>query len=355
MIAVVARGGRIQSRGEILEKRLPAAPMARHALRSAVVYGAVAAAALYVFPAAYRQSLIMSLIDVVLLLSIVVVTGYVGQVSAAQLAIGGIAGFGTGEAALHWHLGSVPAALLGIVAATIVGFLLAVPALRVRGVSLAVVTLAAAVAIEAFVFSNPQVTVAGDTIPIPEVFGWDFGPGNSFAGLNGAEPSPVFGWVVLGVVIVVGLFICNLRRSRLGQELLAVRANERAAAASGICVRNVKLIGFTLASTIAGVGGVLIAVSAGTVLPSSYDTITALSLIAFAYIGGITTIQGAVIGGFIFTGNLLTICLQNWFGVPGSYTTLVAGLALIAVLVWIPTASAAPSSTARGASSPFNS
>jgi branched-chain amino acid transport system permease protein len=336
VIAVITRGGHIRGRGEIPEKRLPTAPETHHPWRSTATYGAIAATALYVFPAGYRQSLIMSLIDIVLMFSVVVVTGYVGQVSAAQLAIAGMAAFGTGEAAILWHLDSVPAALLGITAATILGLIMAIPAVRVRGVSLAIVTLAAAVAIEDFVLSNPQVVDAGMAIPTPTIFGWNYGPGNALAGIGGTQPSPVYGWVVLGVVILVALFISKLRRSRIGKELLAVRANERAASSVGICVRNVKLIGFALASMIAGIGGVLIAFSSGTVLPSSYDTITALSLIAFAYIGGITTIQGAVIGGFIFTGNLLTVWLQNWFGVPDSYTTLLAGLVLIATLVWLP-------------------
>jgi branched-chain amino acid transport system permease protein len=336
VLAVSLRGGRIPSRGEVLERRLPSAPLARHPARSALIYGGAAAVALWAFPAAYRQSFISSLIDVVLLFSIVLITGFVGQVSVAQLALGGIAGYGMASATMRWGFGIPLAPILGVLAATVVGFLLAIPALRVRGVSLVIVTLAAAVAIEDFVLSNPQIAAAGYAIPSLRLFGLQLGPEASVGGLDGDLPSPVFGWVVLAVVIACALLVCNLRRSHLGRELLAVRANERAASAIGINVRNVKLVGFTLSSTIAGIGGVLIAFSSGSILPTSYDTVTSLSLIAFAYIGGITTVQGAVIAGMLFTGNLVTICLQTWWGISPSYTTLVAGLLLIAVLVWIP-------------------
>lgn len=336
VVAVVLRAGRIPSRGEVLERRLPQAPPARHPLRAALLYGGAAAVCLYVFPSAYRQSLIQSLVDIVLLLSFVLITGYVGQVSVVQLALGGVAGYAMAELTLHAGLGFLPAGVGGVIAAGVVGFLLAIPALRVRGVSLVIVTLAAAVALQNFVLSNPDVYAAGSSIGELHVFGVDLGPDSSLGGLGGALPSPTFGWLVLVVLVVVALFICNVRKSRLGQELLAVRANERAAAAIGINVRNVKLVGFTLSAMIAGVGGVLVALSTGALMPGNYDTITALSLIAFGYIGGITTVQGAVIAGLLFTGNLVTLCLKNWFGIPTTYTTLVAGLVLIAVLVWLP-------------------
>lgn len=336
VVAVVLRGGRIPSRGEVLERRLPQAPRARHPLRSALLYGGATAVCLYVFPAAYRQSLIQSLIDVVLLCSFVLITGYVGQVSVVQLALGGIAGYAMAEFTLHFGFGFLLAAVLGVIAAGVIGFLLAIPALRVRGVSLVIVTLAAAVAIQNFVFSNPEIFAAGSSIGQLRIFGVNLGPDSSLGGLDGALPSPTFGWVVLVLLVLIAVFICNVRKSRLGQELLAVRANERAAAAIGINVRNVKLVGFTLSAMIAGVGGVLVALSSGALMPGNYDTITSLSLIAFAYIGGITTIQGAVIAGLLFTGNLVTLCLQNWWGIPSTYTTLVAGLLLIAVLVWVP-------------------
>jgi branched-chain amino acid transport system permease protein len=335
LVAVYFRGGRIPGRGELIERRLPPAPRPKSPLRSTLVYGIPAVVCLGIFPMYYRIALITSLIWAILLLSIMLITGFVGQVSIAQLALGGIAGFGTGEVAYHWGAGFPLAPILGVCVAAIVGFLTGIPALRVRGVSLVIVTLAAAVAMENFVFANNSVDRTALYITVPKSFGIIVSPSEPIV-FDGTVPSLFFGWLVFAVLVVVALFVCNVRRSRVGQEMLAVRANERAASAIGINVRNVKLLGFTLAAVIAGIGGIFVAYSYGVVSSGSSDTVTALTLIAFAYIGGITTVPGAILGGLIFTGNLLTFCLQQWFGVKPAWITLIAGIVLIAVLVWVP-------------------
>jgi branched-chain amino acid transport system permease protein len=335
VVAVVVRGGNIPSRGEVVERRLPAAPRPRAPLRSALIYGALGAVGLLVLPGLFKISLITSLIWATLLCSIVLITGYLGQVSAVQLALGGVAGFATGEAAKYWHIGFPFAPILGVVVAAAFGFVLGIPALRVRGVSLVIVTLAAAVALSDFVFSNNTIAGGSGFVTVPQWFGFAVQP-SAFAPFSGQVPSTGFAMLVLGVLIVTALFVANIRTSRLGQEMLAVRANERAAEAVGINVRNIKLIGFTLAAGIAGLAGVFLSYGYGVVGLGQTDTVTMLTLIAFAYIGGITTIPGAVLGGLLLTGNLVTVCLQQWWGVQPTWISLAAGLGLIVVLVWVP-------------------
>ena len=131
-------------------------------------------------------------------------------------------------------------------------------------------------------------------MPQPELFGIDLGSTASFRGLDGKVPSPILGFFVLIVAILLCLFVANLRRSSLGQRMVAVRANERAAAAVGVNVRNVKIAGFTISSFIAGVAGVLYAYNFGSVSANRFSALTALGLIAFAYIGGITMVSGAL-------------------------------------------------------------
>jgi branched-chain amino acid transport system permease protein len=335
VIAVVVRGGTIPSRGEVIERRLPAAPRPRAPLRNAAIYGTLGVIGLVVFPGLFKISLITSMIWGTLLCSIVLITGYLGQVSAVQLALGGVAGFATGELTKYWHIAFPFAPILGVIVAAAFGFLLGIPALRVRGVSLVIVTLAAAVALSDFVFSNNSIAGGGGFVTVPKWFGFVVEPA-AFAPFSGQVPSTGFALLVLGVLIAVALFVANVRTSHLGQEMLAVRANERAAAAVGINVRNVKLIGFTLAAAIAGVAGVFLSYGYGVVGLGQTDTVTMLTLIAFAYIGGITTIPGAILGGLLLTGNLVTVCLQQWFGVQPTWISLAAGLGLIAVLVWLP-------------------
>jgi branched-chain amino acid transport system permease protein len=333
VVAMFVRGGKISARGDVLERRLPRAPLPRHPVRSTLAYGAIAAAALPVLPPGFRSALMVSLISAVLLLSLVVITGYLGQVSVVQLALGGAAGFAVSHFATDLGVGFPWAPVLGVGLATLLGLLCGIPALRIRGVSLAVVTLAAAVAIEAFWFGNSTLGGgAGVPVPAPSIFGFDFGSNASLPGLGGAVPSPVFGWFVLIVLCAVSLGVCNLRRSALGQDMLAVRANERAAAAAGVNVRWTKLLGFAVSAGVAGVGGVLLGYEYGWITPNTFDTFTSLGLIAFAYISGITSVPGAIFGGLIFTGGLFTYALEDWFGVQGEWFSLAAALLLIVML-----------------------
>src|SRR5262249_56529856 len=115
------------------------------------------------------------------------------------------------------------------------------------------------VAIEAFVFLSTTWGGGSSSSPVPEpkIFGLDLGPYGPFRGVDGKIPSPVFGFFVLTMALALGLLVANLRRSSLGQRMLAVRSNERAAAAAGINVRNVKLAAFGISSFIASVAGAL--------------------------------------------------------------------------------------------------
>jgi branched-chain amino acid transport system permease protein len=160
----------------------------------------------------------------------------------------------------------------------------------------------------------------------------NLGPDAGWRGLDGNLPSPVWGFVVLGCTILLGLLVANLRRSGLGQRMLAVRANERAAAAAGINVRNVKLTAFGLSSFIAGVAGAMYAYNFGSVSATRFTAITALSLIAFAYVGGITMVSGAVFAGLISTEALFPHALEKWFGISGNWALLFGGLALLVTL-----------------------
>jgi len=112
-----------------------------------------------------------------------------------------------------------------------------------------------------------------------------------------------------------------------------VRSNERAAAAAAINPRTVKLYAFTIAAVIAGVAGSLYAYNFGSVSADRFDAFTALSLIAFAYAGGITLISGAVFAGLLSAQALIPYALDKWFGLNGNWFLLVGGLLLIFTLL----------------------
>ena len=338
VIAMFIRGTRLPTRGELIEQRLPFAPRARRLWPAALIGAGGAAVALIVLPYDFRQALITSMLATIMCLSLVVITGFVGQISIVQLALAGIAGFILSHLAVDHGIGFPLGMLIGSLGATVCGLIIAVSALRVRGVSLAVVTLGAAVAIEQFVFLSTTWGGGSSSSPVPppKVFGLDLSPYGGFRGLDGKIPSPVFGFFVVAITVALGLFVANLRRSSLGQRMLAVRSNERAAAATGVNVTTVKLAAFGISSFIAGIGGTLYGYNFSSVTVTRFSALTALSLIAFAYVGGITTVAGAIFGGLISVEALFPYALEKWFGVEGNWALLVGGLALIVTLVQNP-------------------
>jgi ABC-type branched-subunit amino acid transport system ATPase component/ABC-type branched-subunit amino acid transport system permease subunit len=292
---------------------------------------------LIIFPFDFREALINTLIGVIMALSLVVITGFVGQISVIQLALAGAAGFTVSHMFSNFGITFPVAALAGIAVAVVIGLITAVSAVRVRGVSLAVVTLAGAVAIENFGFVNATWGggLAGSPVPEPKLFGLDLGPQNTFRGIDGNVPSPVFGWITLICCVLLCVWVGFIRRGTLGQRMLAVRSNERAAAAS-VNPRTVKLYAFGISAFIAGVAGTLYAYNFGSVSAGRFDAVTALSLIAFAYAGGISLISGAVFAGLLSAQALIPYALDKWFGLNGNWFLLVGGILLIFTLLQNP-------------------
>jgi branched-chain amino acid transport system permease protein len=338
VIAMFWRGASLPGRGELIEKRLPVVPRPERLLRTASIGTALCAVALVVLPWDFRQALVVSLLGALICLSLVVITGFVGQISVVQLALAGVAGFTVSHMAVDHGIEFPLGPLLGIAVATLLGLVIAVSALRVRGVSLAVVTLAAAVAIEQFGFVNSTWGggSAASPVPSPEIFGFNFGFDASFRGIDDSLPSPVFGWVTLGCLLLLCLLVAGVRRSSFGRRMLAVRSNERAAAAAGVNVTAVKLAAFGLAAFIAGVAGVLYSYNFGSVSAARFGALAALGLIAFAYVGGITMISGAIFAGLISTQGIFPYALDKWLGVSGNWALLFAGVALIVTLIMNP-------------------
>ena len=337
VVAMFWRGASLPGRGELIEKRLPVVPRPTRLGLNATIGTLACATLLIVLPWNWRQALITTLLAALMCLSYVVLTGFVGQISVVQPALAGVAGYVISHAAEH-SLGFPWAPLLGIAVATVVGLLVAVSALRVRGVSLAVVTLAAAVAIERFVFVNYKWGGGSGSSPVPppKIGGWSLGPDSSWKGLDDLTPSPVFGFFLLVVIALLCLLIANVRRSSVGRQMLAVRSNERAAAAAGVNVTIVKLTAFGLSAFIAGIAGVMYSYQAGGVNAARFGAWAALGLIAIAYVGGITMISGAFFAGLIATYAIMPYALDRWFGLSGVWALLFAGLALIVTLILNP-------------------
>ena len=163
-----------------------------------------------------------------------------------------------------------------------------------------------------------------------------FGPNQLSTFGDGKLPNPFFGVFCLVVVVVLALVVVNVRRSVTGRQMLAVRSNERAAAAVGINVSGTKMLAFGLAAFVAGLGGALSGYNFGSVTALTFGSIASMTILAFAYLGGISSVTGAVIGGCIVTGGIVFTGLEEWFHVDQKYSLYVGGLGLIITAILNP-------------------
>ncbi len=316
------------------ERRQPSSPEPRHVAAWTILLATACLVAALTVDAPLRQALLVTMIATLLSLSIVVVTGYVGQISLAQLAFAGVAGFVAIELADHrWPF---PLAVVaGTALATVVGVVVGLPSLRVRGMSLAVATLAAAVAIEQLVLGSSALSggLGGRRAPRPYLFGVDVG-----VAAPGADNfRPAFLVLTLVVVCAVAVVVANLRRNPTGLRWLAVRSNERAAAALGIDVARVKLGAFALSAAIAGLAGCLVAYSTSTLSTTSFLVIGSLVALALTYLGGVASISGAVLAGLLAQAGLLTTLAERGGADSADrYVYALSGLALVVVAIVAP-------------------
>jgi ABC-type branched-subunit amino acid transport system ATPase component/branched-subunit amino acid ABC-type transport system permease component len=329
VITLFILGRSIPMRGEDIRSSLPPVILPKN--RPLVIGGLFIAGVLILSltSGSYRYGIITSLASALIALSLVVLTGMVGQISLAQAAFAGVAGlaltkFGTG---VPFPLSLLLAAVIAGAAGVIVGL----PALRIRGAQLAVVTLAAAVTLEKFVFGNPQILKPTlNLIPNPKIFGIDL---SVRKGTNIARVP--FGIFVLVVVTIAFILVANIMRAGSGRKMLAVRSNERAAASIGIPIAGLKLRTFALASFLAGLGGALIGYSRGQLSPESFGTFVGLSFLAIAYLGGITSASGAIVAGALSALGIVFVIFDRNLNL-GDYYALLSGASLILTVLLNP-------------------
>ena len=324
--SVLARGGETTERNPSIGR--PMAP-----LRTAAACFVAGVILLLVLSSVLRFAFISSLTVTCIALSVVVLTGYVGQVSLAQMSLAGIGGFALGHISSGWHIGFPWSLILAGLCAVPVGLIIGLPALRLRGVNLAVVTLGFAAAMDAVVFNIGSFTggTAGLPIPAPRL------PGLNLAISQGKTyPTVIFGVMVLIVVILLGLLVARLRRGPAGRMLLAIRSNERAAGSVGINVAQGKLMAFGLAAFIAGIGGALTGYMQGELTSDSFAAFTSISLLAIVFVAGVGRISGAAVAGIMFSAAGLFVTFLNLHLNVGRYQAIVAGIALVLTAVQNP-------------------
>ncbi|MEV8634632.1 ABC transporter permease [Streptosporangium sp. NPDC051023] len=335
-VVLYLRGRALPDRLTAVTPSMPRAPQPRHVGPAAVAGTVVVVVALAGLSFDWRQALINTMLGAMLCLSVVVTTGFVGQISFAQMAVAGAAGYVTaaigGDANLPFPLPP----LAGIAAAVATSLLFSVPARRVRGLQLAVLTLAGGVAAQRFWFGNPQWGSGlrpANVAPIT-VFGMEISPAHSFWGSE--SPSSGFGLVVFFVLLGCALLVVKVRRSALGARMLAVRSSEAAAAAAGVNVGAVKTTAFAIGGLLAGVAGVLYGYNFAGVSADRFGPLTSIAFFGVAVLGGVGTVSGALVGGLLVSQGLLFHAVTTWLGIGPDYQPLFAGLAVILTVIGSP-------------------
>jgi ABC-type branched-subunit amino acid transport system ATPase component/ABC-type branched-subunit amino acid transport system permease subunit len=329
LVMLVARGKTLPSRGTLATLTLGRAYRPRSLALPLGIGVPAAVVALYLFHGGLRDALITSFIMAVIALSLVVVTGYVGQISLAQLTLAGVAAFALSTIANSWGVPFPIAPVLAALFATVVGVVVGLPALRIRGLLVGVVTLTLAAALEGVWFQNNSIDggASGLAVPVPRLFGLNLGIG------SGSDfPRPAFGLLCLVVLVLVAVAVAKLRTSRLGSAMLAVRADERSAAASGVNVARVKLTGFAIGAFIAGLGGTLLAYQALNVDDSPFTAIGGLALFTTVYLAGITSVSGGLLAGVISAGGVVFFMLSSVFSVSNWYAVIVGASVIVTVI-----------------------
>lgn len=313
---LVIRGRGIPLRSFVVDK-LPKVGSGRVRPPVVAALAALMIVLLVVVPPEWSTALTVTLALSVITLSVVVITGYAGQLSLAQYILAGVGALTAARLSANWHFPFLAALLGALIVTSVLGALLALPSLRARGVSLAVATLAAGMVIFDLVLNNYTLSGGqnGVTQNSPDLFGWSIDPT-----LHPAR----YGVTVLVVLVLLALGVANIRRGDAGRRMLAVRSNERAAAALGVHVYAAKVYAFTVAAGIAGVGGMLYAFLSPTVTSGNFDLLTSINFVTVTVVGGVGNILGAVIGATMLPGGVVTqifFSIQNinaWIPLAGS-------------------------------------
>jgi branched-chain amino acid transport system permease protein len=255
--------------------------------------------------------------------SLVVLTGYVGQISLGHAAFVGVGGYATGWAAsalkLPFPVSAPVAAAAGALAALIVGAV----ALRVRGLYLAVATLIFSWMADQYLFRQEWMT-KHSTLPARRI-----GAENQVPSFDLTSRTTVF-YLVWALVILALYVAANVRDSKTGRAFFAVRGSEIAAASLGIDVTRYKLLAFGMSGAIAGLAGAATMGNARVLSPDQFTFNVSLFFLAIAVVGGIRSLPGGIASAILFAS-----LSELFFRVEalGGYLDVVSSSLLVVVLL----------------------
>lgn len=285
-----------------------------------VVALVIVLAPLWLIPYVNYQLTMVAVFSVAIL-GLNIVTGYTGQISLGQSAFLGlgayVTAYGVGQG---W-----PIPLVFVLAAGIpglVGLLVALPAVRLRGASIAMVTISLPIIADPLAKRLTDLTggSAGTTVQWMSAPGW-----------TGLADDQWRYYIVVGIAAVFFLLAWNLTRGRIGRAFAIVRENEAVATSMGISSYKYKVLAFTIASLYGGVAGFLYLATVQYMSPATLSFIVAINMLAAMIIGGSASIAGSLIGGIFFV--FIPVVAGQ---IDPSHTPIIYGAALLLILFVAP-------------------
>jgi len=264
-------------------------PVSRNLIAPYGLAAAVGVLLALLLPGIWLFRLTGAVVMAIIFLSFTVITGMAGQISLCQAAFAGAGGYAAVQLANHFNLPILVGLIAGAAVALVVGLLLAMPTLGLRGIYLTLATLAFTLMVEQIVFPLEQVGGGPAGLEAPRPY-WD--------GFLDFSDDRAFFLLCVLILTVCGLVVALLKRGTTGRFLDAIRGSETGASSIGINPSRQKIAAFALSAAIAGVGGVLLASLQGRTSVNDFGVGSSLLWALVAVVIGTRTITGAVAGGF---------------------------------------------------------
>lgn len=233
-------------------------------------------------------------------------TGYNGQISIGHGALYGIGAYTAGLMITRSHSPLLVAVLIAGVVCFVAGVVIGLPALRIKGLYLALVTLSLATLFPFAVEQFRNITGGNQGL---EIRSEQYVASRDIWRSKPVKLASPFEWlddvqwqyfVFLAILVVCLIIVRNLVRSRIGRSIVAIRDNETAAAVSGIPIATTKIITFGVSAAIAGVAGGLFAIKEAQIRPTSFGISESIFFLVVVVIGGSATVMGPVIGAVAY-------------------------------------------------------
>jgi branched-chain amino acid transport system permease protein len=248
----------------------------------------------YLVPAFRLSQITSACILAAAVVGLNMLSGWGGQISLGHAAFFGLGAYTTGILMTKESLSAPEAMLIGIVVCFVVGVIVGMPALRLQGTYLAVVTLAVGV-----IFPSLVRRFASLTGGSAGLFGLQYNPPSGIGYFSGPNGRTIWMyWVSIVVLMLSCLVVWNLMRSRTGRAIIALRDNEAAAIVMGVNRTIVRTLLFGLSSGIAGLAGGVYAVNTGIITPDSFSLLLTIYFLVAMVLGGSASYWGPIFGGF---------------------------------------------------------